>query len=322
MEGATQDFIDYLKTQKGASPHTLRSYRSDLVQFVEHLTSRGKQIPWEKVTHLTIRGYLVYLRQLGLRRSSIARKLAVLRAFYRYLNREDRVEQNPARLVATPKQERHLPMVLTVDEAVDLVEFPKGEGTRALRDRAILETLYSTGIRLGELVSLDLNDMDLQDGIIRVKGKGRKERIVPIGSKAVDAISSYRAAFRSERMPISSHAVFVGPSGRRLNSRTVARTVAAAGRRLPRGLRVTPHALRHSYATHLLEGGADLRSIQELLGHVRISTTQRYTQVTTDHLMQVYDQAHPRAKDRNPPSGFGGRRRIKKGSPSMDREEP
>ena len=322
MEGATQDFIDYLKAQKGASSHTLRSYRSDLVQFVDHLTSGGQQIHWEKVTHLTIRGYLVHLRQLGLRRSSIARKLAVLRSFYRYLNREDRVEQNPARLVATPKQERHLPMVLTVDEAIDLVEFPKGKSARALRDRAILETLYSTGIRLAELVALDLDDMDLREGVIRVKGKGRKERMVPIGSKAVNAISGYRASFRSEGLPVSLHAVFVGPSGRRLNPRTVARTVAAAGRRLPRGLRVTPHALRHSYATHLLEGGADLRSIQELLGHVRISTTQRYTQVTTDHLMQVYDQAHPRAKDRNPPSEIKGRRRIKKGSPSTDKEEP
>jgi integrase/recombinase XerC len=301
VEGAVEAFIKFLRNERGVSSHTLRNYRSDLGQFEAFLGSSPKHRDWRTVTHLTLRGYLVFLQKTGLRRSSVARKLAVIRSFFRYLHREGRVDQNPARAVSTPKQERRLPTVLTVDEAIRLVKAPAGrdrsQRTR-LRNLAILETLYSTGMRLSELVSVDVTDLDEGEGIVRVKGKGRKERIVPIGSKALEAIVAYRGDFKKTGTGPSSAAVFVGPSGGRISSRTVARIVAESGRDLPRGIRVTPHALRHSYATHLLEGGADLRAIQELLGHSRLSTTQRYTHVTTDRLMEVYDKAHPRAKDR------------------------
>lgn len=309
MEGAVQTFIRYLRAERGASFHTLRNYQSDLEQFARYLgfrTGRGQisnlspaSVDWKKVTHLTLRGYLVHLKQIGLRKSSMARKLAVIRAFYRYLHREGIVSHNPARLVATPRQDVRLPTVLTVDEVSDLLGVPRGDHPRALRNRAILETFYSTGIRLSELVTLDMDDINETEGVIRVKGKGRKERIVPIGSKALEAIKTYREKLCPQPMP-----VFVGPSRRRLHSRTVARIVGGAARELSRssasgglsGRNVTPHALRHSYATHLLEGGADLRAIQELLGHARLSTTQRYTHVTADLLVEVYDKAHPRAK--------------------------
>jgi integrase/recombinase XerC len=300
VEGAVRDFLSYLKTERGASVHTLRSYRSDLDQFTGYLTSGDRRFSWRKLDHLAVRGYLVHLSGRPFSRASIARKLAVVRAFFRYLQRENKAERNPARVVATPRQERRLPTVLTVDEAIGLMHSPEGDEIGPLRDRAILEALYSTGIRLSELAGLDLGDINHQDGMMRVKGKGKKERMVPIGAKALEAIAAYRSGLMAGRREISPVALFVGPSGRRLSTRTVARTVAKAGTKLPRGIRVSPHALRHSFATHLLEGGADLRAIQELLGHARLSTTQRYTQVTADHLMKVYDGAHPRAKDSRP----------------------
>jgi integrase/recombinase XerC len=298
MEGTTEAFIQFLKTEKGDSIHTLRNYRSDLRQFEVFLGAPRNRTDWRSITHLTLRGYLVHLRDRGLRRSSIARKLAVIRSFFRYLHREGKVDQNPARAVSNPKLEKRLPTVLTVDEAIRLVQSPgeRGGAREELRNRAVLETLYSTGMRLSEVVSLDLADLDEGEGVVRVKGKGRKERIVPIGSRALEAIAAYRARLKKSAGGSAPQAVFLGPSGRRISTRTVARIVADSGLDLPRPVRVTPHALRHSYATHLLEGGADLRAIQELLGHSRLSTTQRYTHVTTDRLMEVYDKAHPRAK--------------------------
>ena len=305
MEGTVQTFIRYLKAERGASFHTLRNYQSDLLQFAQHLGLKERALDWKKVTHLTLRGYLVHLKAIGLRKSSMARKLAVIRAFYRYLHREGIVPHNPARLVATPRQDVRLPTVLTVDEVSDLLGVPRGDHPKALRNRAILETFYSTGIRLSELVALDIDDVNETEGVIRVKGKGRKERIVPIGSKALAAIKTYREGLKQKDPQAAvSIPVFVGPSSRRLHSRTVARIVGGAGRELSRssasgglsGRSITPHALRHSYATHLLEGGADLRAIQELLGHARLSTTQRYTHVTADQLVEGYDKAHPRAK--------------------------
>jgi integrase/recombinase XerC len=296
VEREVQAFKRYLNTERGASAHTIRSYVSDLEQFVLYLGPRKRSVDWKKITHLTLRGYLVYLKQTGLRKSSMGRKLAVIRSFFRYLHREGVVVQNPARVVMTPKPEQRLPTVLTVDEVTVLMGVHEEEGLRVLRDRAILETLYSTGIRLSELVTLDMWDLNETEGTVRVKGKGRKERIVPIGSKALEAISVYRNGLMKNGRSTVPVPAFVGRGGQRISSRTVARIVNEAGKRLASGLRVTPHALRHSYATHLLEGGADLRAIQELLGHSRLSTTQRYTHVNTDHLMEVYDKTHPRAK--------------------------
>ena len=298
MEGTIRAFVSFLGTERGASVHTIRCYQSDLKHFFRYLGFSRKPIDWSKVTHLSIRGYLVQLKQAGLKKSSVARKLAVIRSYFRFLHREGIIEHNPAQVVMSPKPERYLPVVLTVDEITDLIGVPQGEGLRALRNRAILETLYSTGVRLGELVTLNLSDLSPEEGTIRVMGKGKKERIVPIGSKALKAIGSYRDGLRNKRHLTDLSPVFVGARRERISSRTVARVVHGAGRSLARALRVTPHSLRHSYATHLLEGGADLRAIQELLGHLRLSTTQKYTHVSADRLMEVYDKNHPRAKDK------------------------
>jgi integrase/recombinase XerC len=315
---AKRSFIEYLQVERGSSAHTVRNYQSDLEQFERFLTpsaaagesrhgaskksagepaqETAKEPDWTEVDPLKIRAYLAHLQQKGVRKSSIARKLAVLRTFFKYLQREGRAKNNPARLVATPKQEHRLPTFLTVDDALALMEASPGEEAASLRNRAILETFYSTGIRLSELVTLDVHDLNPNEGLVRVQGKGRKERIVPIGSKALAAIEAYLAAvpfrqYHEERRPL-----FLNPVGKRLTARTVARIVARAALRLPKAPRVTPHALRHSFATHLLDGGADLRAIQELLGHAQLSTTQRYTHVTMDKLIEVYDRAHPRAK--------------------------
>ncbi|MEK6684718.1 MAG: tyrosine recombinase XerC [Nitrospirota bacterium] len=300
MVSEKRSFIEYLQVERGSSAHTVRNYRSDLEQFERFLVPSAKEPAkepeWTEVDPLKIRAYLAHLQQKGVQKSSIARKLAVLRTFFKYLQREGVVKNNPARLVATPKQEHHLPVFLTVDDAFALMEASSGEGLAGLRNRAILETFYSTGIRLGELVTLDVHDLNPNEGLVLVQGKGRKERIVPIGSKALAAIEAYLAAVPFRRDHEERRPLFLNRFGKRLTGRTAARIVARAASRLPKAPRVTPHALRHSFATHLLDGGADLRVIQELLGHAQLSTTQRYTHVTMDKLMEVYDRAHPRAK--------------------------
>ncbi len=231
----------------------------------------------------------------GEKRSSVARKLACIRSFYRYLNRTGAVASNPAEGVRTPKQPRSLPRVLTKDDAAALMEFPDGQTAASLRDRAVLETLYSTGARVGELVSLNMEDLHEAEGVVRLLGKGRKERLVPIGDLAVKAIRAYRAALPPSMNETKKPApVFLNGRGHRLTARSVARIVVRYSSRLTTG-RVSPHTLRHSFATHLLDEGADLRAIQEMLGHASLSTTQKYTHVATDQLMAVYDKAHPRA---------------------------
>ena len=310
MEKAVQAFLRHLEVEKNSSVHTLRNYRSDLVQFIAYLVKHHRPHPpleadeadWSQVDHHQIRAYLAELYRRGGKKSSIARKLATLRSLFRYLAREGKVEKNPAKMVATPKLGRTLPTVLTVDDAKMLVEAPKGSDPKTLRDRAILETFYSTGIRLSELVGLNREDLDLSSGLLKVRGKGKKERIVPIGSKAIEAIRSYLLhhsgppASRSRADDSVAGPIFLNRLGHRLTTRAVAgivnRYVAQAGLLS----RVSPHTLRHSFATHLLDGGVDLRAIQEMLGHASLSTTQRYTHLSTDQLVKVYDQAHPRAR--------------------------
>ncbi|MFQ5781390.1 MAG: tyrosine-type recombinase/integrase, partial [Nitrospiria bacterium] len=218
----------------------------------------------------------------------VARKLAVLRSFFQYLVREGTIPLNPARQVATPRQEKRLPQFLTVDQAAHLIFLPQGEGWTVLRDRAILETFYSTGIRNAELVSLQRDDIDFDAGMVKVIGKGRKERIVPIGQKAMDALRHYLKA-----RPFRTEDLFSNQRGGRLTGRSIGRIVKKYMRRIDKPS-LSPHSLRHTFATHLLEGGADLRSVQELLGHASLSTTQRYTHLQMDHLIQVYDRTHPR----------------------------
>ncbi len=242
-------------------------------------------------TRVDIRAYLACLKRRGVKKSSMMRKLAAIRTLYRYLWRDGAIPASPAEGVATPKQDKPLPRALSVDAAKAVVEAPRSTGARAVRDRAVLEAFYSTGARLSELAGINVGDIEWEAGVVRLSGKGRKERIVPIGSKALSAIRAYCEAFGVRR----TGPLFVGESGRRLSSRTIARIVTAAGRTAGEP-DTSPHTLRHSFATHLLEGGADLRAIQEMLGHASLATTQRYTHLTVDHLMKVYDDAHPRAR--------------------------
>lgn len=307
IEGFTDEFIRYIRVERNLSEHTQRNYISDLGQFLEYI----KGVNIKEVGNLEIRGYLGHLHRLGLKRSSIARKLAVLRTFFRYLHREGYISRNPAKIVATPKQEKVLPSYLSVDDTFRLVEAPHEDNILSLRDRAILELFYSSGIRIGELVSLDEEDLNLADGLIKVKGKGRKERIVPIGSKAIEAMKRYIESKRRKNPPqppfikrwdkggFSGNPLFFNRTGARLNERSVRRVVLKYGMKAL-SQSVKPHTLRHSFATHLLDAGVDLRAIQELLGHRSLSTTQKYTHLGIDKLMEVYDKAHPRSKPHTP----------------------
>lgn len=291
MDRAIQDFRSYLTVEQNASPHTLRAYLSDLAAFRAFLV-RAEEMslpsPGE-ITPLLIRTYLASLHKKRARRTTVGRKLAVLRSFFQYLVREGVVPINPAKQVASPKQEKPLPHFLTVDQAQGLMTQPSGEAWPVLRDRAILETFYSTGIRLSELVGLQLKDIDRYEGMVKVLGKGRKERIVPIGPKAIEAIHRYLTS-----RPSKMTGLFVSQRGGALSARSIERIVKKYMRQIDQP-HLTPHSLRHSFATHLLEGKADLRSVQEMLGHASLSTTQRYTHLQMDYLMQVYDQAHPRS---------------------------
>jgi len=302
-------FIHYLNAEKNASPHTCRGYQRDLEEFENFLKNSGTclspagNIEMENVDRLAIRRYLSFLHRKN-KRSSIARKISTLRSFFKYLVREQLATSNPAKSVSTPKVEKPLPTTLTVDEAFRLMETPAEN--KGLRDRAILELLYSSGIRVGELVGLNLNQMDLDLGIVKVMGKGRKERIVPVGSKAIEALKAYlekRAALDGESP------LFVNSRGGRLTARSVGRLIKKYTKRSGIFRRISPHTLRHSFATHLLDAGADIREIQEMLGHASLSTTQRYIHLSPGKLMEVYDKAHPRSFHRA--KGIGHRAKSK-----------
>jgi integrase/recombinase XerC len=306
MKVLIEKFLEYLRAEKNASAHTLRSYGADLEQFRNFLLSSDLQVDKksgdivvEKIDHLAIRAYLSHLYR-GLKKSSLARKLAAQRSFFKYLVEEGLLAQSPAEIVATPKQEKPLPTFLPVDEVFSLLDTTDNSTIWGARDRAILETLYSCGIRVSELVGLSDGDIDFTLGILKVYGKGRKERIVPIGEKALTAIRDYLPQRDGIIAPLRSPGfkapLFINRRGGRLTSRSVARVLLKYLLRCGLMRKVSPHALRHSFATHLLDAGADLRAIQELLGHVSLSTTQRYTHVSVDKLMEVYDRAHPRAK--------------------------
>ncbi|MDX1764124.1 MAG: tyrosine recombinase XerC, partial [bacterium] len=254
-----------------------------------------------RIDNRVIRHYLAYLHQNRLQRASIGRKLASLRAFFRFLHREQVIDVNPAKVVATPKSEKKHPRFLSVDDAFRLMNAPDGETTAGLRDRAILEVFYASGIRVSELSNLNEGDLDLGIGLMKVLGKGRKERLVTLGSHAIRAVAAYLEA---RKQPDGCGGMAVDPNpplflnryGKRLGPRGVRRVVEKYVKAAAPGHRISPHSLRHSFATHLLDGGADLRSIQELLGHVSLSTTQKYTHLSMGKLMEVYDRAHPRAR--------------------------
>jgi integrase/recombinase XerC len=298
----TAKFLNHLKYQRNASPHTIRNYQSDLEQFKAFLTTTPDGEPREEpaldqIDNLTIREFLGRLHGNRNKRSSVARKLATVRSFMKYLSREGAIKCNTAKTVASPKQEKRLPDFLGKEAAVQLVEAPEARSVLGKRDRAILELLYAAGLRVSELVGLDLGDIDPGERLLRVLGKGSKERIVPFGEKAAEALGGYLSA-RQELtgMRASGDAVFLNARGGRLTTRSIGNIVDRHMAGLAQRLKIHPHTLRHTFATHMLDAGADLRSIQEMLGHESLSTTQKYTHVSLDKLMEVYDRAHPRSK--------------------------
>ena len=289
MEKYIEKFIRYLEIEKNYSPHTILNYRLDLENFKKFL---GEQ-DIGKVDYLSLRKYLALLKEKNLSNRTVNRRLSSLRSFFKFLTREGFLKANPILSVLSPKLEKHLPQFLTEEETTRLIEsaFPKNDQDELrLRDRAILETFYSTGMRIAELVSIDARDIDFISNIIKVMGKGRKERIVPIGNMALTAIRRYL-----ENRKKQSDTIFLNKNGKRITTRGVRGIVDKYIRLSGTKQGVSPHTLRHSFATHLLNRGADLRTVQELLGHANLSTTQIYTHLTTDKLKSVYDKAHPRA---------------------------
>ncbi|MCG3163733.1 MAG: Tyrosine recombinase XerC [Acidobacteria bacterium] len=305
MQKHIDDFIKHLKYERNASDHTLRNYESDLVQFYDYVAppdGQGfrREVNIRDIDHLTIREYMASLYEQNKKKSSIHRKVAALRTFFRYLCREGVLEVNPAKLVHSPRVERKLPNHLTIEQMIKFIETPETDTVLGKRDRAILELLYASGIRVSELVNLSLTDIDFNNQTVRVKGKGRKERMVPFGDHAKKALQDYlgvRGELLLEADPekLDPAAVFMNYQGTRITTRSVGRMIDKYVKICADIHHISPHSLRHSFATHMLDAGADLRAIQELLGHVRLSTTQQYTHVSMDKLMEVYDKAHPKA---------------------------
>jgi integrase/recombinase XerC len=293
-----EDFLRYLRVERQLSPHTLRNYRLDLTQFLEFCAGHRDGLSLAQVTYQDLRPFLAQALQKN-RKTTVARKLSSLRTFFKYLMRRGVATQNPARLAPAPKLEKVLPHYLSVDEAFHLLGEPKGDEFGPRRDLAMLEVFYGGGLRLSELAGLNLKDADLAAGVLRVWGKGAKERLAFLGQPAQEALSAYlplRQRHLEQHGTADEVALFLNSRGGRLSTRGVARVVAKWVRLAGLSPGLTPHGLRHSFATHLLEGKADLRAVQELLGHASISTTGRYTHLNLDYLMEEYDKAHPRSK--------------------------
>ena len=295
VEKAIAKFIRALQ-ERNASAHTIKAYRTDLAQFADYIGPQN----WRHIDHVLIRGYLASLYERGLSKTSVARALAALRSLYRWMAQEGEVEQNPAALVATPKLPKKLPRVPTIEEVNTVLDSEMPECSAfSERDQVILELLYGCGIRNSELIGINLDDIRWSNEVVLVRGKGRKERYVPFGDSAKAAVQAYlpaRQRVLGETKRTSERALLINLRGARLTTRSVGRIVKQIA--VARGLSpdVHPHTLRHAFGTHMLEEGADLRAIQEMLGHERLSTTQRYTQLSIKQLMHVYDQTHPRAK--------------------------
>ncbi|MFH1678982.1 MAG: tyrosine recombinase XerC [Candidatus Omnitrophota bacterium] len=308
-------FLRYLEIERNYSSHTLLNYQADLESFANFLNPKkdkdsakvnpvrntdshgrtkisngAEEVPLEKIDYLNLRRYLAHLKEKNFKPRSIARKLSCLRSFFKFLCRDGYLKDNPALSLSAFRLDKHLPKFLTEEEVNKLLQFPQSTDERSLRDRAILEMFYSTGIRISELVGLDIEDVDFISGVAKVKGKGKKERLAPVGEYALKAVQAYLD--KSKRQ---SHALFLNKNGSRLTTRGTGNIVRKYIRLASLRQGISAHSLRHSFATHLLNRGADLRSVQELLGHANLSTTQIYTHLTTEKLKSVYDQAHPRA---------------------------
>jgi integrase/recombinase XerC len=322
MYSYIDNFLFYLKVEKNAAPLTVDSYRKDLFQGLDYFSIYLKKEDYAvspgEIDYKTFRNYLAFLQKKGLARSTIARRMAAWRTFYRYLVREQLVAENPVREVPSPKLEKRLPKFLYEDEVAALIETPVLNHPLGMRDRALLETLYAGGLRINELATLDLRDLNLGSGYVRVMGKRARERLAPLGSKAVEALRRYLDEARPRllagasvknsqvkpggkivpgKKPSISSAVFLNRSGERLSVRGIRKIIDKYVLKAGLNQKISPHTIRHSFATHLLNAGADLRSVQELLGHMRLSSTQVYTHVTSKKLKQVYRKSHPRAEE-------------------------
>ena len=303
LEEHLGQFLQHLRYERNVSPHTLRNYSSDLEQFGEHLfqVNKSSQIPVEEIDRLTIREWMASLHASDKKKTSIARKLASLRTFFQFLVREGILESNPAKMVATPRIERKLPNHLSMEDAMRFIETPDLNTDLGKRDRGILEFLYATGVRVGELVNLNLKDIDFREKLVRVTGKRKKQRILPFHDHSLQALMHYlheaRPVFLNNCPPSTrdENVVFLNYQGTRITTRSVGRMIDKYIKLCADIHDISPHSLRHSFATHLLDSGADLRDIQELLGHARLSTTQIYTHVSMEKLIEVYDKSHPKA---------------------------
>ena len=299
MQAAVERFLKYLRVERNASTLTTKSYREDLTALAEYLNdSRGECPSPGEITTLDLRGYTAAMHAADYAKTTIARRLASMRSFFRFGQREGWTKSNPAKPLRNPRKGRSLPHCLSSSDLKKLLEAPPGDGPMGLRDRAILETLYSAGLRVSELVGLNDGDLDFDEGIVRVRGKGKRERLAPVGSFAARALRRWlRVRPLSPREPKGADApVFVNKFGRRLTTRSVGRMLEKYLAITGLDGRTTPHTLRHSFATHLLDRGADIRSVQELLGHKSLVTTQIYTHVSTAALRSAYEKAHPRAR--------------------------
>jgi len=294
MNKELSEFLAYLRYERNASPHTIASYERDLRQLAAYLQENG--VRWNKAGNVVLRGFLALLHEKKQRKSTIGRKLAAMRSFYEFCLRKKWVSENPAKILSTPKQEKRVPSFLSEEEVVGLLSLPASTKPIDLRDQAILELLYASGIRVSELVGIDLDDLHFGERLVRVRGKGKKERLVPFGRKAAEALQAYIRARSGllDKRPEET-AVFLNYRGKRLTTRSVQRMVQAFIRRTAVSRRISPHSLRHSFASHLLGRGADLRVIQELLGHASLATTQKYTHVDLRQLLEVYKKSHPRS---------------------------
>jgi integrase/recombinase XerC len=306
LEQLLEQFFEHLRYERNVSEHTLRNYMIDLGQFYDHLapadpdTNLRREVDIRQIDHITIREWLSLLHNAQKKKTSVARKLAALRTFFQFLVREGILEANPAKLVSTPRLEKKIPNHLSVEDAIRFIETPDTETDLGKRDRSILELLYGTGVRVSELTKMNVGDVDLRNKVVRVIGKRRKERIVPFGDPALHSLLMYltvRGNFL-KNAPLSeqdSQALFLNYQGTRITTRSVGRMVDKYINICAGIHNISPHSLRHSFATHLLDSGADLRDIQELLGHARLSTTQIYTHVSMEKLIEIYDKAHPKA---------------------------
>jgi integrase/recombinase XerC len=294
MKSELSEFLDYLRYERNASAHTISGYRRDLGQFIDYLGGRGGSL--RKVDNVQIRGFMAQLHERKLKKSSAARKLAALRSFFQFGVKKKWIAENPAKVVATPKQEKRVPSFLSVEEMAGFLEAPPSERPLDLRDRAVLELLYASGIRVSELVGINLDELSLRERLVRVRGKGKKERLVPFGRMAGERLAAYlrvRPELIQDR--IGETALFLNYQGRRITARSVERIVDKYIRLTAVRRKISPHSLRHSFASHLLSRGADLRVIQELLGHESLATTQKYTHLNLGQLMDVYRKSHPRS---------------------------